>query len=170
MFEIGEKVVCIDDSVPRGDLAEWYSERLFYRRVYVVRKCVPGGRQPGVCLVGIHGFVYDDGTELKFEATRFRRLTDVQAENRQMRADGLANVRFSPRPSSWPRSRLVPAAEVMEKIGVTSRREFLKIATMRRLLEAAPGFYAKIDVDRCFPGGETFGRAASSARRKGRTQ
>jgi hypothetical protein len=118
MFEIGEKVVCIDDDVPapdRGNERTRFSRTLFWREVYAIREVEFRDGYPFVALVGIYGLRDEDGREAMFDATRFRRLAVVQAENKQLVADGQTSW-WRDRWESWPKSGLYDSQRLSEAV------------------------------------------------------
>ena len=80
MFSTSDKVVCVNDLFT-PDAASWFTGLPKRDVVYVVRRIDERGTREGVYLVGIRGNIWFDGTERGFCPTRFRKLTDIQAEN-----------------------------------------------------------------------------------------
>jgi hypothetical protein len=76
MFEIGDKVVCVDDSPGRSN-----GLKLLVRdRLYVIERVNDlGGDDVGFWIVGI--------PECPWRYTRFRKLSDMQAEARERRKE-----------------------------------------------------------------------------------
>lgn len=79
MFQINDKVVCVDDS---GQFDDWDAVR--HGETYVVRGI---SSQGGPYLVGLCAGYWYDGEEVSFASIRFRKLTDIQAENAAKHAD-----------------------------------------------------------------------------------
>lgn len=82
MFSISDKVVCVNaKNLPVEDLAVLPVEG----KVYVVRGLdtspTANPISPELYLVGIFGATWWDGSERPFAPQRFRKLTDIQAEN-----------------------------------------------------------------------------------------
>ena len=79
-FKISEKVVCVDDQ-------NWTKENKTPQgypikgKVYVVRDTRINMRQLGLMLVGLVTYGIS-GEEVGFRASRFRRLEEIQAENK----------------------------------------------------------------------------------------
>jgi hypothetical protein len=89
-FNVSDKVVCVDDSPGRRT----GSRKLVAGQVYVVRESVASARTrtPCVRLVGIiNMWCPHYRYELPFDARRFRKLEEVQAENR-LRAEKEAHA------------------------------------------------------------------------------
>lgn len=85
MFQIGDKVVCVDDRFP--DSIEGKFNALPQQdRVYVVRESYtsPKRGEPSVRLIGIVGtFCAYWGCEYGFRAYRFRKLEDLKNDARE---------------------------------------------------------------------------------------
>jgi hypothetical protein len=83
MFSPNNKILCIRAAMDDATAA-LFSERLVEGRVYSVRgvdpEVFPDGLQ-SLHLVGIQGHVFDDGTEVGFCSSRFRKLGDGRAVN-----------------------------------------------------------------------------------------
>ena len=80
MFEINEKVVCVDDSFPHG-VAEFHSALPFEGQVYTVRDITPGQNwdKTETCAVHLHeiqGKINQRGIEHGFASYRFRPLEE----------------------------------------------------------------------------------------------
>lgn len=86
-FRISDKVVCVDDSPfdnPHPDL-NGITVPLVEGKTYVISRLNDEG---GVYLAGIKMPRHPNtGTELGFWAHRFRKLTDIQAENAAKREE-----------------------------------------------------------------------------------
>ena len=90
MFEVGEKVVCVD-----GEFSEMvkklYTDLPKQDQVYVVRDIVAGkqedmSRTVAVLIVGITGYINSHGLESGFSTHRFRRLDEIKEINKAKRA------------------------------------------------------------------------------------
>ena len=103
MFEIGDKVVCIG-SLPPNLCPESYQFRLEGRylsdpiktnSVYVIRKVItfPHWHKSviGLSLVGYTCFDRLNGAELGYDSRMFRKLEEIQAENRAKRNNSIPN-------------------------------------------------------------------------------
>lgn len=82
-MNINDKVVCVDDS-PRPDI-QWRfppSSWLVESDVYVIQDTQRRGNLFGYKVVGIFGGLnaLDDTREMYWDSTRFRLLSEVQAE------------------------------------------------------------------------------------------
>lgn len=99
MFSISDKVVCVD--AKNINRSREFSALPVEGQVYVIRgidDSITAGIVPGVYLVGIIGSIWWDGSERPFRQRRFRKLTDIQAENALRNAEpSLANVTAQPR-------------------------------------------------------------------------
>jgi len=82
MFDIGQKVVCVDDKFP-----DWVKERFkdfpVEGKVYVVRDIIPGsnygkGETCAVLLVGLTGDINKHGIENGFAVRRFVPLDEYK--------------------------------------------------------------------------------------------
>lgn len=83
MFNISDKVVCVDDSEPWIGWDSW-NEPLKRGRVYVIREVRTEGAKYGCLLVGIYGDVCPfTNEEFGFLQHRFRKLEDIKEENRK---------------------------------------------------------------------------------------
>ena len=89
MFDVGEKVVCVDDKFP-----EWVQERYTdlpkLDVVYVIRDVVPAQNYDltetcAVLLVGIMGDENKFGIENGFNPNRFRPLESIKMEKKAER-------------------------------------------------------------------------------------
>jgi hypothetical protein len=84
MFEIGDKVVCVDDAVQSNPSALIDGDRVKLGVLYVIRGFSSLG---GPLLVGLCGGFWSDGEEVSFKPSRFRKLSDMQAEARERRKE-----------------------------------------------------------------------------------
>jgi hypothetical protein len=86
MFEIGDKVVCVDDS-PHKALR---IQRLKAGTLYVIREVhLPTHQEPdtSVGLVGVRMPPHPHRGEYTWLTHRFRKLSDMQAEARERRKE-----------------------------------------------------------------------------------
>lgn len=95
MFEAGDKVVCIDDSpvlAKSGQPVKWAiqpTHELELHEIYVIREICTNPWTGNMCLrlLGMFGGVYvrECGFmwECAWKASRFRKLSEMQAEARQ---------------------------------------------------------------------------------------
>jgi len=85
MFNINDKVVCINATMPEADWAS-FSERLVKGRIYSIRDVSPevfyDGRQC-VYVVGITGGAAPDGVETGFCSSRFRKVGAASSHKNQ---------------------------------------------------------------------------------------
>jgi len=84
MFDVGEKVVCVDDKFPDWIVQKW-TELPVKDVVYVVRDVVPAhnyGKNEtcAILLTGLTGFINELGVENGFAAHRFRPLEEIKEE------------------------------------------------------------------------------------------
>jgi hypothetical protein len=79
-FNVSDKVVCVDDVMTPLQLT-WCSEPIVAGRVYVVRESfqTPNRGLHSVRLVGITLEKMPDGSEMGWDASRFRTLAEVRA-------------------------------------------------------------------------------------------
>ena len=87
MFDVGEKVVCIDDKFPDW-VVERYTELPKDGQIYVIRDLIPAsdygrGETCAVLLIGIVGDINKHGIENGFAARRFRPLEEVMEERKK---------------------------------------------------------------------------------------
>lgn len=80
MFQINDKVVCVDATYKPGD-SEKHSSLPELNKIYVVRDSGVLLDTPWVLLVGIKGEPVVILGERPFRAERFRKLSDIKAEN-----------------------------------------------------------------------------------------
>ncbi len=88
MFEISEKVVCVNDLFP-PEVHILYTSLPEKGKVYVIRDILPGHNYNGgtladsvaVLLVGVNNPISNHGVEGGFATHRFRRLEDVKSES-----------------------------------------------------------------------------------------
>jgi predicted hydrocarbon binding protein len=76
-FKVGQRVVCVDDK----DQPQYFSSFLVEGNIYIIRKidfCHTSNRL-GVYVEGITGILTKMGKEIGFKASRFRPLTDRDA-------------------------------------------------------------------------------------------
>ncbi len=83
-FYIGQKVVCVDDRIPKNR-REYHSAMPKKGCVYVVREVVIIRNKTGLNLIGIQSATHPSGSPFSFKAWRFRPLDDMkeEASNRQ---------------------------------------------------------------------------------------
>lgn len=89
MFQINDKVVCVDDTPARGkNPYRGASLPIKHGVIYVVRGMAtsPANGSVGLHLVGIHFPSNREGLEYGFMPERFRKLSEIQAENAAKRA------------------------------------------------------------------------------------
>lgn len=81
-FNVSDKVICIDDEMTDVQRA-WSGNTLVKDRVYVVRETFESGERniPAVRVVGVNCKATDHGAEIGWNASRFRLLAEVRAEN-----------------------------------------------------------------------------------------
>ena len=84
MFEIGQKVICVDDAFPAG-IDAFHSALPFEGQVYTVRDLTPGETiekqgAMAVLLAEIQGKINQLGIEHGFNSDRFRPLTEAEQE------------------------------------------------------------------------------------------
>lgn len=87
-FQISDKVVCVDANFP-PEASDRHSGLPIKGQVYVVRDCrvsIING-EPIVYIVGIIGGLHPVGEEFGFWSWRFRKLSDVKAENSTKRKE-----------------------------------------------------------------------------------
>lgn len=102
MFEVNEKVVCVDDKDQRDEYSTPEEMDVEHGKVYVVREIESNFGEVGVRLVGMFaGWNHPFGVreEWSYRASRFRKLSDIQAENKTKRMEKLIN---SPLPKGNP--------------------------------------------------------------------
>lgn len=90
MFQTNDKVVCVDDAPARGNNRHRGAPLPIEKGVvYVVRGMETLARTGTtvVYLVGIYFPKNRDGLEYGFEPNRFRKLSDIRAENAAKRAE-----------------------------------------------------------------------------------
>ena len=80
MFEIGEKVVCVDDAFPHG-VADFHSALPFEGQTYTVRDITPGQNWDKTETCAVHlqeitGKINQRGIEHGFSSHRFRPLEE----------------------------------------------------------------------------------------------
>lgn len=78
-FKVSDKVVCVNAT------GFTWNPVLVRDRIYVIaaiQRGKSGNDAPGVKLVGVQGFIATDGWEIGYLASRFRKLTDIQNENK----------------------------------------------------------------------------------------
>lgn len=86
-FQIGDKVVCVDDSIYEcTDFPEYWSEWIRKGQTYCVQWVGPGYDETGtehycIDVVGIAGVYH--GQLLTLESWRFRKLSDLKAESKE---------------------------------------------------------------------------------------
>ena len=89
MFDVGQKVVCVDDKFPQFVVVR-YPELPKKDKVYVVRDIVPAQNGKGsgtiaVLLVGIRPHINDVGTENGFAHTRFVPLDEFKDKKKTIK-------------------------------------------------------------------------------------
>jgi len=92
MFEIGQKVVCVDGKFPDSVL-QIYLQLPIEDKVYVGRDVRPGvnedvllmdmhvKHEPSLLLIGLYNPCNNRGIEAGFSATRFRSLEELKQTN-----------------------------------------------------------------------------------------
>lgn len=87
MFNESDKVVCVNDRFGVEALAV-FSSLPKRGKIYVVRSVHDDRHGVGLCLVGIVGEMHPTkNVEVRFRPERFRRLSDIRAENAAKRAE-----------------------------------------------------------------------------------
>ncbi len=90
MFQINDKIVCVDDSPARGANRHRGAPLPIEKgKTYVVRGMAtsPATGNAVVYLVGISFPLNREGLEYGFQTIRFRKLSDIKAENAAKRAE-----------------------------------------------------------------------------------
>ncbi len=89
-FQVSDKVVCVNDQPRDLSVRHHYAMWPTQGTVYDVRGLVVGycqsGPATGLLLTGLHNPLCADGYEYAFHYDRFRKLDEVQAENRARQA------------------------------------------------------------------------------------
>jgi hypothetical protein len=87
MFEVGDKVVCVDDSpvpkVPKGDILLLPPVMVKEGSIYVIREIFP--KASGVQLLGLEGASVlgsENRGNIPWNWHRFRKLSELQSEAR----------------------------------------------------------------------------------------
>ena len=86
MFDVGEKVVCVDGKFP-DRIKKLYTDLPKENQVYVVRDIVAGQNYNlsatiAVLLIGMTGQINQHGVENGFSSHRFRRLDEIKKINK----------------------------------------------------------------------------------------
>lgn len=83
MFNISDKVVCVSDEF--GDWMDYFESVPRLGGIYVIRGVRQSVADPGECVVHLVGLVGafrpEYGVEQGFAAIRFRKLSEIKAEN-----------------------------------------------------------------------------------------
>lgn len=85
MFQVNDKVVCVDDSNQVNSTVVGPRDHLVAGDVHCIRGFSIGTYEPGVLLVGVTAGRWRYGTEAGFKFSRFRKVSEVQSENRLRR-------------------------------------------------------------------------------------
>ncbi len=93
-FKVSDKVVCVDDSPNPGH--EWCHSRWVKRGVtYVIRGFARTLTDTGVLVTGITGALnpaLNPPEECCWNPARFRKLSDIQAENAALRSKNVVGI------------------------------------------------------------------------------